>query len=243
MKRFCIVQFLIFSLITIGNSQSEFIDYRTVFPESFSNATYYLTQNKWMVDTLKKRGVDPFISLSVVFPELIRFNQMQDNIEVTALNTLYIQYGSSYSNFSIGRFQMKPSFAEDIEAEWNCLTPKPECFKSVIFDSTQTRNNRRMRIQRLDNQVGQLFYLSLFYFIVERKFSINLKTDLEKVHFYATAYNYGFRRDFEKIKAHILMKEFHTDIFKTKFTTCYSYADISSFFYQYFKKTETIKTP
>jgi hypothetical protein len=232
MKQISCILFLIFSIFTHGICQSELIDYSTVFPESFTKATQYLTQNKWMVDTLKKKGVDPFISLSIVFPELIRYNQLQDKIEVTALNTLYIQYGSTYSNFSIGRFQMKPSFAEDIEKEWNSLNPKPEWFKTVFFDSTQTRNNRRMRIQRIDSQFGQLFYLSLFYFIVERKFSTKLKTDVEKVLFFSTAYNYGFKRNFEKIKAHILIKEFHTDLFKTKFTTCYSYADISLFFYQ-----------
>jgi len=56
--------------------------------------------------------------LSIVFPELIRFNAIQDKIETFALQSLYVKYGKDYANFSVGPFQVKPSFAESLEKDF-----------------------------------------------------------------------------------------------------------------------------
>ena len=38
-------------------------------------------------------------------------------MEITLLKALYINLGEDYANFSIGQFQMKPSFAESIHKQ------------------------------------------------------------------------------------------------------------------------------
>ena len=52
------------------------------------------------------------MAIAVVFPELIRYSALRDKIEITLLKSLYIYKGDDYADFSIGQFQMKPSFAE-----------------------------------------------------------------------------------------------------------------------------------
>ncbi len=237
MKLFATLLISIVLQLSISNAQTkENLDYSTIFYDSYLNATNYLITNKWMLDTLQKRGVEPFIAISVVFPELLRYNKLKDLIEVSALKTLYIQYGKTYSDFSIGRFQIKPSFAENIEIEWNKLLLKPCELSKIVFDTANTKNNRVMRIQRMDNDYGQLLYLSLFYIILDSKYSSFFNNDINKVLFFATAYNYGFNKDFNKINSHIGTKEFHIDLFKTENTKCYSYSAISLFFYSNLKK-------
>ena len=53
---------------------------------------------------------------AILFPELIRYSVYKDFFETQALELLYIDYGKKTADFSIGRFQMKPSFAEAVEA-------------------------------------------------------------------------------------------------------------------------------
>ena len=52
------------------------------------------------------------MAIAVVFPEIVRYSAIRDKIEITLLKALYINLGEDYADFSIGQFQMKPSFAE-----------------------------------------------------------------------------------------------------------------------------------
>ena len=72
-----------------------------------------------MLDTFVKYQLNPYFVLAIVFPELIRYSKLQDVIESNDLKVLYVQFGDTYSNFSIGRFQMKPSFCEQLEKDYN----------------------------------------------------------------------------------------------------------------------------
>lgn len=45
----------------------------------------------------------------------MRYNALKDDIESESLKVLYVQFGKTYADFSIGVFQMKPSFAEGVE--------------------------------------------------------------------------------------------------------------------------------
>lgn len=213
-------------------SSSAQIQYKDVFGESFSQALNYLSEHKWMKDTLLKRGIEPEFALAIVFPELVRYSKLFDLIEVSALKTLYLQFGKTYSNFSIGRFQMKPSFAESVERDWNLVYPKPKSLMYFSFDTLDNLYNRQARLQRIDNIQGQLLYLSMFIYVVKFRHPINFKNNEERVLFYATAYNYSYRVSSTTVISNIFKKRFHTDLFETPLTNFYSYADIALFFYK-----------
>jgi len=69
----------------------------------------------------KQRWIDGFGSkdaakmIAIVFPEMLRYNENLEEIETQLLKSLYVRFGNRYADFSIGYFQMKPSFAEKIE--------------------------------------------------------------------------------------------------------------------------------
>ena len=62
-------------------------------------------------------NVDPKLLSSIVFPELIRYSHLKDKVEISALYSLYVLFGKEFSNYSVGMFQMKPSFIEKLETE------------------------------------------------------------------------------------------------------------------------------
>ena len=53
--------------------------------------------------------------IAIAFPEILRYNAFSDLIETTSNRLLYINGGRTASDFSIGLFQMRPSFVEDLE--------------------------------------------------------------------------------------------------------------------------------
>ena len=63
-------------------------------------------------------GIRTELAVAVVFPELVRYSALMDFMETTAVKALYQQKGVKGADFSIGRFQMKPSFVEDLERQW-----------------------------------------------------------------------------------------------------------------------------
>ncbi|HKG07162.1 MAG TPA: hypothetical protein VKB19_11920, partial [Pedobacter sp.] len=67
---------------------------------------------------------DSRIIESVIFPELMRYNEFYDVVETGSLMSLYTTFGQDYSDFSIGMFQMKPSFALSLETLLNSGTLK-----------------------------------------------------------------------------------------------------------------------
>ncbi|MBN2730416.1 MAG: hypothetical protein JXR53_14415 [Bacteroidales bacterium] len=83
----------------------EQIRYENEFPISFSAALSYISSHPDANIRLKHKGIDSCLSWSIVFSELIRYDTIQDYFEVSALKTLYIQYGKDYADFSIGNFK------------------------------------------------------------------------------------------------------------------------------------------
>ena len=70
-------------------------------------------------------GIRTELAVAVVFPELVRYSALMDFMETTAVKALYQQKGVKGADFSIGRFQMKPSFVEDLERQWMRPTRAP----------------------------------------------------------------------------------------------------------------------
>jgi hypothetical protein len=175
-------------------------------------------------------GLKPKEVKAVVFPELIRYNSLQDKMETFALESLYIQYGTDYANFSIGRFQIKPSFAENVEIDFLKLfgEQNTKIGKLSFRDTLQNQVNRSARLKRLKTKKEMITYLCLFFKIIESKYP-DWKNDEEKIKFFACAYNSGYRKSKEEIKSVIQKKFFQTGLI---FSKKYCYADISWFYFQ-----------
>jgi hypothetical protein len=216
-----------------ASAQDVAADYREVFGEDFIRAEHYLAENTWMADTVTAHGLDPCFVYAVVFPELIRYSSITDFMETRALEVLYIQYGSPYSDFSVGHFQMKPSFAESIEADRR--RPEAHSGKSVsgekvIADSSDV-SLRKSRLLRLKSAQGQLAYLLAFIQVVHDLYPEwdTLSAD-RKLRYYACAYQGGYHRGREVLESMVKEKYYYTGL--PIGSTRYSYADISAFYYR-----------
>ncbi|MBN1768324.1 MAG: hypothetical protein JXR50_02420 [Prolixibacteraceae bacterium] len=173
---------------------------------------------------------DRAMASAVIYPELLRYSILRDKIEIGALKTLYIQYGSNYANFSIGPFQMKPTFAEKIEKE--CLKYQLPFF--TANDTLHTTHTRALRVKKLSESEGQVQYL-LAFLVVTRLLFVNypFSSIEEEVRLYATAYHTGCLNDIEKIKQIQHQKYYHTDLWPDKNTVYHNYARIALYGYKH----------
>lgn len=162
----------------------------------YFDAIDYLQKNMWIIDTMKNEGVSPDIALSAVIPSMLRYSGLRDIVETGAMRTLYIQSGRKYSHYSVGRFQMKPSFAEMVERTY--MRQKLGDVKFLVNNSSKARAERA---KRLESKEWQVQYLIMFYKIMEKRYAhIEWKNKEDKARFYATAYDVGFNRDERTIR-------------------------------------------
>jgi hypothetical protein len=183
-----------------------------------------------MEPLLVKNHISYPIAISIIFPELVRYSALKDKMEITLLKTLYVNLGEDYANFSIGQFQMKPSFAEMIRENAPDVTGRnSEITFNQISDFDDIKDFRKSIISDLEDPKSQINYLIIFIKICEKKFIISRKDDQSKVKFLATAYNFGIDKKKEVIENMIDKKFFNTKLFKTD---NYSYADVSLFWFK-----------
>jgi hypothetical protein len=172
-------------------------DYRNIFGEDYEFALQTIQENSWWSDSLENHGIEPNFALAVIFPELIRYSSISDYIEVKALEVLYVQYGRDYADFSIGLFQMKPSFAERIESDLLHLG-LTDSFPTLSLLSPDTIDDlqvRKARILRLKDENGQLLYLEAFLRIMDHLYrDITFETEADRLGVYAEGYNEGYWR-------------------------------------------------
>lgn len=228
LNKLLFVGFFFFSSgVTICSQQ---LNYREIFGSDWDKALSFVEQNKsWIQPKLEQYKVSCPVGVAVIFPELVRYSALRDKIEITLLKALYINLGEEYANFSIGPFQMKPSFGEMIREKARGAMGKNE---SKLFkarsDFADITSFRASIVSDLEDPKTQLNYLIAFIKICENNFNLKSKTDNEKVRFLATAYNYGFWKRSDQIENMIDKKYFSTTIIKT---VNYSYSDVSIFWY------------
>jgi hypothetical protein len=185
-----------------------------------------------MIDSIARRHSDAAFVLAIVFPELIRYSALREQIEVMALSTLYVQYGPAYSDFSVGNFQMKPSFVEQVESDM--VHDRIPGWQKYDPDADNDSETRLRRIKGLKSLPVQLNYLLDFCKLLDHRYkNVHWKSDEEKLRFFATAYNLGYNSGEEKIIRNLSMKYFHTEVFSG--VEKYCYADIAIFFYRQMK--------
>lgn len=163
--------------------------------------------------------------LAIVFPEIIRWNEFQDMIEFSANKTLYVNGGSKLSDFSVGVFQMKPSFIEALEM-YASLNSQLDEINDIILNQESEQENRKVRIERLNDFEWQLKYARAFWIIANDKFKVlKFRNQVEKNRFIATSYNTGFKKPVNTIHYWEHKKEFP---FGSKMNTdCQAFADFS----------------
>ncbi len=228
-----------FIIIVIGaffswNSPDPSYNYREEFGNDYTWAINWLQQNNSSIEKYASLFNIPSKELkAIVFPELVRYNTVYDAIEINTLKYLYVSEGKAYADFSVGYFQMKPSFAQMIEEDANAMLDS-----SILRISglTKFKNNadydlsRKARITRITNLEDQLIYLCAFYKICQVKFAKQrFTTNLDKLKFFATCYNAGYRRNYAKLVSLQAHNYFHTG--KLWSNKHYNYADICAYYF------------
>lgn len=154
----------------------------------------FFDSNKFIQTTLNdkigRHGC--YSAISIVAPEVCWYSSISDKAETYALKVLYAQTGKG--DFSIGYFQMKPSFAEQIE---NIIKSNNELKKNyselIILDDT-SQAIRAERVSRLSSLKYQTLYLAAFYEISKNrisKWSSNKEGQIRFLKNMATLYNGG----------------------------------------------------
>jgi len=225
------VIFLLAALIRPVVSQP--LDYSKVFDGDWQKAINFLeANNQWLKPVLEKHNVPYSTAIAVVFPELVRYSALRDKMEITLLKTLYRNLGDDYADFSVGVFQIKPSFAEKIREEAFAAIGKKA---RVLFKKPSSFGEKRLYrasiIEDLENPAKEINYIIAFFKICETRFNTNFPDEEAKIRFFATAYNTGFWKSVEEIEKMSKLKFFNTKLFKTE---NYSYADVSLFWYKQF---------
>jgi hypothetical protein len=196
-----------------GDQRAQELKLARTFGSHYQNAQNWLGENNWIVDSLQSYGVPPGEALSIVFPELIRYSAIWDGMEVTGLLVLYIRFGKQYADFSVGHFQMKPSFLEELEKEaarW--LSPAEiAMIIPALQHGEDTKDARENRVNALTYTLFETRCLALYYKICLMKFmGVKLASATDRIRFLATAYNCGFDRSETYIRQQMNRKHFPT---------------------------------
>ena len=158
-------------------------------------------QQKMAQKAIKFHHENDFVT-AIVYPELLRYNYIQDFIETSGLELIYMRYGAKTADFSIGHFQMKPSFAEHIEKYIEKNEADFHQYKKLIIaQNASPLKQRKLRLTRLKKIDWQLTYLHAFIAICDHKFkSFKFDSSIEKLQFFAACYNIGFHNKYQTIQ-------------------------------------------
>jgi hypothetical protein len=226
MKLFVLL--LLVFVISVLGCKREQTSVEHLVEANWPEATALLDEFHSHLDNYFAVADDRLLASAIVFPELLRYSKLRDKIETEALKTLYVQYGVLYANFSIGPFQMKPSFAEDLEKA--CL--KKQLCSFLPSDTLSTVKARLNRIKRLTNSEGQVHYLFSFIQLMNLKFeAYKFESLSERVSLYAIAYQAGYSLNIAELKKKQNERHYHTDIWPNSKTQFYNYSDIALYYY------------
>jgi hypothetical protein len=168
-------------------------DYQYIFSKDYENAREFMKKNASLfIDYSSSFQTDPEIIMPVLFPEAIRYSVVRNYLEIKSLELAYVYSGSA--DYSIGFFQMKPSFIENLE---EMIRKQPEkLFKYdslLINESLSVTEIRKERINRLKNLDYQIVYTNCMYDILKIIYpDIFLCDKPTQIKFISTAYNHGF---------------------------------------------------
>lgn len=180
------------------------VNYAAHYGDSYQKAQDWVQEHQSMLQVQAAyHGLEAKELSAIIFPELIRYNEWQNLLETEALALAYVEGGAAWADFSIGAFQMKPSFAETIE---QCLQDSPEgqtAFSQLLPQANHTpMEKRQARLDRLCTIQGQVQYLCAFVVCMQARtgFGLVTPTAAQKITLLATAYNSGFQQDWPTLQ-------------------------------------------
>lgn len=93
------------------------MSYFSLFPSESREAMAYYSAHKRDFDKEMEHldAKERRIAVSVVLPEVSQYSHILDYVELKSLYFIYLYQGGG--DFSVGRFQMKPSFVEMLERD------------------------------------------------------------------------------------------------------------------------------
>jgi hypothetical protein len=223
-----ILLFILF-LVWVQPFWSQPLDYQVIFGEDWKKAAAFEKENRsWIEAILHENHISYPVAMSVIFPELIRYSALRDKMEISLLKTLYINLGDDYADFSIGVFQMKPSFAELIREHAPRIAGNGKGLPDNRNRYNDIKEFRRSIVSDLEDPKTQIYYLVAFVKICKERFKTDRKDEVSQVKFLSTAYNYGIDKTASQIDSMSTRKFFNTKLFKT---VNYSYSDVSLYWF------------
>ena len=206
--------------------------YRSQFSDEYTEALSFLSKNKTVIsNTCRTYNTDEALLKSIIFPELTRYSLFKDFFESSGNEVLYVNGGRTACDFSIGNFQMKPSFAEDVESLIS-ISDKKETYKVLLnYKATDEKSQRRERVERLKQTNWQTIYLCAFVALTSNKVPQGISRE-EQIRFYAAAYNLGLKKSAADILSWQSVAAFPYGKGRSKF----AYADVALEYYKSLKQ-------
>ena len=141
-----------------------------IFDKDVLAAVNFLRNEKKTVLEIKETSdVYGGEALAIVFPEMIRWSAFKDFFETKSLETLYVVGGKSAADFSIGHFQMKPSFIENLE-KYVAENSSLHHLNYIIPFQSSDEKRRSERVKRLKQFKWQLRYAQVYWVVANNLF-------------------------------------------------------------------------
>ncbi len=200
-------------------------DYAETYARECAFAFDFYDGSGFVRNVQARANVPPEFLFAIVAPEITQYHHLRDVVEQIALFALYTHSGRDYADFSVGIFQMKPSFAEAIEQEVRADGKLQTLFPEFVFSGEDTMPERRNRLKRLQSTDWQMSYLMAFAAMMERRFGKFENTEKDVI-LWAAAYNSGFARPVEELE-----KMCKLELFPRFSRRKHNYAQLSLWFY------------
>ena len=214
------------TLITLRSAS-----YCIQFKDAYRSALNFFKVNSDVIRSESGRfGTNDTLLRVIVFPELTRYSMFRDFFETGGNELLYIKGGKAICDFSIGPWQMKPSFAEDVEGLIGKSADSLQFKLLVKYAATDEKGVRAERIARLKSLTWQCRYVCAFIAIEKSKIPQHLSYE-EQLKFYASAYNLGVYRSPAEITKWQQVKAFPYG----KGASQFAYADVALEYYNHLK--------
>ncbi|HLP12216.1 MAG TPA: hypothetical protein VK177_09830 [Flavobacteriales bacterium] len=184
--------------------------YDAFFGDDYALALVQVEKDATLIAQVSTQyGIDPLTVKSIVFPEYIRNNAVGALMEEAALDLVYVDMGADAVDFSIGTFQVKPSFAHNMEnlIEGNEYLAKK--YKNLVLVTvTDEKKQRSLRISRLKSTEWQTRYVCAFIDYCEQYYGLDSLPADEKIRFLATAYNAGLKQKKQEVELNYGLRVF-----------------------------------
>lgn len=230
------------AFFSVGAKARVLQDVETALTKAWAEASQYADSRKEAWNEIWTAfDIPADVAEAIVFPEMLRYSIWQDQLETSAVKGTYVSMGTKGFDFSIGRFQMKPSFVERLERRW-MMSAFPSQY-DAYFDTDNTRMARRVRLSRIEDEIWQCVYVAMFikltYLDYQGLSALPIK---EQVRLVATAYNRGAISsvsgggDIEKLRQWASQRFYHFSLLPTKDVQRYVYADLANQRFEQAKK-------